>query len=99
MGIERMHSPKYWRDRAEEFHTKADNRQYPQTKDALRQAAENYEELARQAQQILDAEQPSERRRLEAGRVAQGYPGNRRGYDGPATTAEDESRRSRQSLS
>ncbi|CUT09206.1 hypothetical protein BF49_0286 [Bradyrhizobium sp.] len=57
--------------RAEEFHTKADNCQYPQTKDALRQAAENYEELARQAQQILDAEQSSEHRRLEAYRVTQ----------------------------
>lgn len=94
MGVEGMRSPKYWLMRAEEFHTKADNCQYPQTKDALRQAAENYEELARQAQQILAAEQPSERRRLEAGRVAQGNPGDRR-VKMAQSTAQDESRRSR----
>ena len=77
MGIERMRSPKYWLMRAEEFYTKADNCQYPQTKAALRQAAENYEQLARRAQQILDAEQASARR-FEPGRVAQEYAGDRR---------------------
>ena len=87
MGIERMRSPKYWLMRAEEFHTKADNCQYPQTKDALRQAAENYEELARQAQQILDAEQASEHR-FEAYRVTQEYAERPAGYDGAATARD-----------
>ncbi|EIG56174.1 hypothetical protein [Bradyrhizobium sp. WSM1253] len=73
MGAERMHSPKYWLRRAEEFHTKADNCQFPETKAALRQVAKNYEDLARQAQQILDNEQSSKRRRLEAREVAQEY--------------------------
>lgn len=71
MAIERLHSPKYWLMRAEEFRTKADNCQLPETKAALRQVAKNYEDLARQAKQILDAEQPSKRRRLEARDVAQ----------------------------
>ncbi|MCK1366394.1 hypothetical protein IVB47_18505 [Bradyrhizobium sp. 62] len=62
MGMERMRSPKYWFMRAEEFHTKADNCKYPESSNSLRQAAQNYEELARRAQQILDAEQQSERR-------------------------------------
>jgi hypothetical protein len=70
MGVERMHSPKYWLMRAEEFHTKADNCQYPQTKDALRQVAKNYEDLARQAQHILYAEESSEHRPSGAHRVA-----------------------------
>jgi hypothetical protein len=73
MGIERMRSPKYWVMRAREFHTKADNCQYLQTKGALRQVAQNYEELTLRAQRILDAEQLSERRRLEVCRVAQEY--------------------------
>ncbi|OSJ14425.1 hypothetical protein BST63_16880 [Bradyrhizobium canariense] len=62
MGVERMHSPKYWLMRAEEFRTKADNCEYPATRDSLRQVAQNFEELARRAQQILDAD---ERRQLE----------------------------------
>jgi thymidylate kinase len=66
MGVERMHSPKYWLMRAEEFRTKADNCEYKQTRDSLRKVAENYQTLARQAQRILDAGQANERRRLEA---------------------------------
>jgi hypothetical protein len=53
MGIERMHSPKYWLDRAEEFHTKADNCEHVQARATLRQVAKNYEAIARRAQQIL----------------------------------------------
>ncbi|MCK1362936.1 hypothetical protein [Bradyrhizobium sp. 62] len=52
MGIERMHSPKYWRDRAEEFRAKADNCEYPDTRDALRNVAKNYDDLARSAEEI-----------------------------------------------
>jgi len=73
MGVERIHSPKYWLMRAEEFRTKADNCQLPETAAALRQVAKNYEDIARQAQQLLDAEQPRKRRRLEAQGVAQEY--------------------------
>jgi hypothetical protein len=72
VGVERMHSPK-WLMRAEEFHTKADNCQFPDTKAALRQVAKNYEDLARQARQILDAEQSIQRRRLEARGESQEY--------------------------
>lgn len=52
MGIERMHSAKYWRARAEEFRAKADNCEYPETRDALRSVAKNYDDLARSAEQI-----------------------------------------------
>jgi hypothetical protein len=78
MGIERMRSPKYWLMRAEEFHTKADNRKYPESRDSLRQAAENYEELARQAQQLLDAKQSSEHRRLVGYRLTKEYAKDQR---------------------
>lgn len=60
MGIERMHSPKYWRNRAEEFRAKADNCEYPETRDALRTVAKNYEELARSAEQIRTVQQAAE---------------------------------------
>ncbi|MCK1427451.1 hypothetical protein [Bradyrhizobium sp. 87] len=74
MGVERMHSPKYWRMRAEEFRTKADNCEFPDTAAALRQVAKNYEDIARQAQQLLVAEQTRKRRRrLEARGVAQEF--------------------------
>lgn len=53
MGVERMHSPKYWRMRAEEFRTKADNCEFPQTRETLRQVAENYEQLARSSEQVV----------------------------------------------
>ena len=33
MGIERTHSPKYWRMRAEEFRTKADDAVHAQTRE------------------------------------------------------------------
>jgi predicted phage-related endonuclease len=52
MGIERMHPPKYWKNRAEEFRAKADNAEHHETKATLRKAAESYEELARRAEKI-----------------------------------------------
>jgi hypothetical protein len=78
VGIERMRSPKYWVMRAQEFHTKADNCGYPQSKGALRQVAQNYEELSLRARRILDAEQLSERRRFEVCRVAEEYADDQR---------------------
>jgi hypothetical protein len=58
MGIERMHPPRYWRMRAEEFRTKADNCEHEEAKQTLRKVAQGYDDLARRAQQIrtvLDA--------------------------------------------
>ncbi|MCP3389600.1 hypothetical protein NLM27_12525 [Bradyrhizobium sp. CCGB12] len=52
MGIERMHTPKYWRMRAEEFRTKADNCELEQTRRALNKVAATYEALAERAGQI-----------------------------------------------
>lgn len=78
MGVERMHPPKYWLMRAEEFHTKADNCQYPGTRDSLRQVAKNFEALARQAQMILDLTTQSDERCLEARRVAQEHADEQR---------------------
>jgi DICT domain-containing protein len=39
--------------RAEEFRTKADNSEFPQTRETLRQVANNYEELAQRAEQVV----------------------------------------------
>lgn len=52
MGIERQHTPQYWRNRAEEFHAKADSAEHRQTKETMRKAAQVYEDLARRAEQI-----------------------------------------------
>ncbi|MCK1271077.1 MULTISPECIES: hypothetical protein [unclassified Bradyrhizobium] len=71
MGIERMHSAKYWRARAEEFRAKADNCEYPETRDALRSVAKNYDDLARSAEQIG--------RTAEARLVAEEYANDQRG--------------------
>jgi hypothetical protein len=56
--------------RAEEFRTKADNCQHPETRDTLRKVAENYDELARRAEQVVTVAELEERT-LEARRVAQ----------------------------
>ncbi|WP_245313348.1 hypothetical protein [Bradyrhizobium sp.] len=56
-----MHPPRYWRMRAEEFRTKADNCEYPETRDVLRKVAENYDELARRAARIITVESLDER--------------------------------------
>jgi hypothetical protein len=65
MGIERMHSPKYRRDRAEELRAKTNNCAYAETRDALRTAAKSYDDLARTAEEI--------RRTAEARVVAEEY--------------------------
>ncbi|MBB4256026.1 MULTISPECIES: hypothetical protein [unclassified Bradyrhizobium] len=60
MGIERMHPPSYWQMRAEEFRTKADNCEHPETRKSLRNAAKTYEELARRAEQIRTVQDAAE---------------------------------------
>ncbi|QOZ71716.1 hypothetical protein [Bradyrhizobium arachidis] len=55
MGIELVHSPKYFRKRAGELRTKADNAQHRQAKEALRRVAKTYDDLARRAEQIRTA--------------------------------------------
>lgn len=52
MGIERMHAPQYWRKRAEEFRTKADNLEHPEAKESLYRVAQRYDELARVAEKF-----------------------------------------------
>jgi hypothetical protein len=71
MGIERMHSPRYWLIRAEEFHTKADNCEHVQARATLRQVAKNYEAIAQRAQQILAATERDQRRPMQVPRPAQ----------------------------
>ncbi|UPK30924.1 hypothetical protein [Bradyrhizobium sp. 195] len=60
MGIERMHPPKYWRMRAEEFRAKADNCEFAQTSESLRKVAKTYDELARRAEQIRTVQDAAE---------------------------------------
>jgi hypothetical protein len=60
MPIERMHTPKYWRTRAEEFRAKADSCAQRQTKEALRKVADSYEQLARCAERIRTVEDAAE---------------------------------------
>ncbi|QOZ71115.1 hypothetical protein [Bradyrhizobium arachidis] len=52
MGIERNYSPKYFRERAEEFRAKAANCEHNQTKETLRRVAESYDDLARRAERV-----------------------------------------------
>jgi hypothetical protein len=71
MGIERMHSPKYRRDRAEELRAKTNNCAYAETRDALRTAAKSYDDLARTAEEIrrtAEARVVAEEARTEAPR-------------------------------
>ncbi|UPJ44490.1 hypothetical protein IVB40_10940 [Bradyrhizobium sp. 40] len=77
MGAERMHPPRYWRMRAEEFRTKADNCEYPETRDVLRKVAENYDELARRAARISTLESldgGGGARQQQAGLIVQDKP-------------------------
>lgn len=60
MGIERMHPPRYWRMRAEEFRTKADNCDFEQTRRSLRKVAATYEALAKRAEQIRTVQDAAE---------------------------------------
>ena len=81
MGIERMRPPKYWHMRAEEFRTKADNCQYPETSETLRKVAENYEDLARRAEQVVTVAELDERN-LKARRVVQEHAEDQRSVTG-----------------
>ncbi|MGY4623258.1 hypothetical protein [Bradyrhizobium sp. USDA 4486] len=60
MGMEKMHRPKYWRDRAEEFRAKADNCEHDAVKQSLRKVAKNYDELARRAKLIRSVQDTAE---------------------------------------
>lgn len=60
MGIERMRPPKYWRMRAEEFRTKADNCEFPETRESLRKVAKTYEVLASRAEKIRPVQDVAE---------------------------------------
>jgi hypothetical protein len=51
-GIERLQPSKYWRKRAEEFRTKAENMEHPEARESLRRIALHYDDLARRAEQI-----------------------------------------------
>lgn len=59
MTVERMHPPRYWRMRAEEFRTKADNCEQARTRESLRKAAKAYDDLARSAEQIRTSGHPA----------------------------------------
>ena len=52
MGIEKMHPPRYWEQRAEEFRAKADSCEFPETRETLRKIAKTYDDLARRAEEI-----------------------------------------------
>lgn len=45
MGIEKMHPPKYWEMRAEEFRAKSDKCEHKQVKESLRKIANTYDGL------------------------------------------------------
>ena len=55
MEIGQTRSSRYWRMRAEEFRTKAENCEYAQTREALRNVAKRFEELARCAEKFETA--------------------------------------------
>lgn len=60
MAIERMHPPRYWRMRAEEFRTKADSCEHREAKESLRRVAEAYDQLARLAEQVRTVQDAAE---------------------------------------
>lgn len=60
MGIERMHPPRYWQMRAEEFRAKADNCEYAETRESLRKVAKTYDDLARRAELIRTVQDAAE---------------------------------------
>lgn len=47
-----MYPPQYWRKRAEQFRSKAENCVNNQTRDTLRKVAKHYDQLARLAETI-----------------------------------------------
>ena len=64
MGIERIHSPRYWRKRAEEFRTKADNFDHREARESLFKIAQHYDDLARRAESIRTVQDLAEQGRL-----------------------------------
>jgi thymidylate kinase len=72
MGVERMHPPRYWLMRAEEFRTKADACEYAETRDTLRKIAENYLDLARRAKRVRSLRDIDQQSRLESDQASQG---------------------------
>jgi hypothetical protein len=79
MGIERSHTPDYFRKRAEEFRTKADTYEHGQTKEVLCAVAEHYDELARHAEKIRTVQ---DLHRQERHRVVQEYADDQRAIGG-----------------
>jgi hypothetical protein len=59
-SVERFHSPKYFRNRAEEFRAKADNCEHDQVRKSLRKVAKNYDELAKRAELIRTVQDAAE---------------------------------------
>jgi hypothetical protein len=80
MGVEKMHPPRYWQMRAEEFRTKADNCENPATRDVLRKVAVNYDELARRAQRIRTVECIDAQQTEQARQAIKDYAGDRRDH-------------------
>ncbi|WP_439370910.1 hypothetical protein [Bradyrhizobium sp. DASA03120] len=60
MGIERNFTPKYFRDRAEEFRAKAANCEHPQTKESLHRVAKSYDQMARRSKMIRTVQDAAE---------------------------------------
>ncbi|WP_439393335.1 hypothetical protein ACRQ5Q_29065 [Bradyrhizobium sp. PMVTL-01] len=60
MGIERIYTTRYFRDRAEEFRAKAGNCEHDETKKTLRRVAASYDELARRAEMVRTAQEAAE---------------------------------------
>ena len=56
MGLERSFTPEYFRRRAEEFRTKADNCEHAKSRDTFLRAARAYDALALQAEKIRTSE-------------------------------------------
>lgn len=60
MGIEKMHPPKYWEMRAEEFRAKSDKCEHKQVKESLREIANTYDGLAQRAKLIRTVQDAAE---------------------------------------
>jgi len=52
MGIEHVHSPAYFRKRAEGFRRRAEDSEHREARDSLVKLAETYDALAQRAQKI-----------------------------------------------
>jgi hypothetical protein len=58
MGFERNFSAGYFRKRAEEFRTKADNCEHEQSRNTLLNVAKTYDTLAHRAERIRAVSKP-----------------------------------------